>query len=1460
MADVAKLGIQVDARQVKQAALELLGLERSGSRAERSARSLERQMFNLKNALRALGVGLVVREVAQAQIAFERINNSLTAATGSAKLASDAYRFVREEALRLGLNLETAARNFAQIAAASRGTALEGAKAREVFSAVAEAARVMGLSNEQLSGTLVAVNQIIGKGVVSMEELRQQLGDRIPGAAQIAARAMGVTVQELFKMVEQGEVLSDEFLPKFARELRNTFGAGLPDAVNSAQAQIERFNTALFELKVEFAQSGFLDALIDNMTKLTAVMGSSDFQQATRALGENLGSAIVAITDNFEQLTKAFATFYGALRGARLGAFFGPFGAIIGGLVGGLGSLVAVTELFFDEADRLNGVIENSVSLDRELLDLRKQLADATGDETVAIKDKIEALEEESQRQLDLLRGERARLTAKQGQFLSLAGDDIPDTPAYRALLGQIHELDDAIRRLSGGLTIAEEAQLRAASAAGTLVVAVERAGDASDKASDKVLDVVEALQNEVDALHKTELQREIDNNLRKAGIERTHILGTEIERLTRIIYQDAKAHEALDQIVEGAYESLARMADEAERAGAAIIADQEQRQALKDASGEIEFQNVLLMNRLNGQEQMNALLIAERDIRAQFPGATEEQIQKLVEQRRLQGDLTARVEQHEREVQNLQRAYDQLARNIQNELADAFYNVLDDAEDGFDQFFDNLIDLAKKSAAQIAAAMVIQPVLGGIGSTFGLVAPQSGTVATTLLGSLFGGGGASGGGGLLGGLLGGGNSPVSALTNVLPTGQIFDALGLGSLFGGGGLTALGPGGATASSLGVAAVPGGASNAAVAAGLGPALAGIGGLLGIASIAAMGYSATSGHDPQPRGAARVGLDEFGDLRVQQVFTDDNGSDEAAKQIGDTLQTILASFAASTGGTFAEGFDARVGFKASIGAYDSFVGGVDDPNGFLVGAYGGRVQNDTLFHGIDDAYKRIIAVSVQEGLIDGVDQADVDIILREGIEEGLRLLQLKALFREDVADPIETVLREAIDALKPAFEQMVEDAKKAGIDLVKVEAALTKDRIAIIRQASEEEIRAFLDSLADPAGRELLAQYESEAELARRDAIEAINGEILANQELARTIQGTAQDLYDASEAFAELRDELLLSNLSPLTPEQKLAEARSQLDQQVALGRSGDIDAIDALPDAITSFLEASRGFNASSSAYRSDFDYAQALLDEFEGLTVSQAEGVNEQLAALTGQNQLLADMAAALSEPEGPNADLLKDQIEELAAMGVQNEALNSSLQSIFTIAEQIATVLDEINAANQQANEAAAAANEAANPDAQADIQPEYFPTRQEQFAEFLLEQARMRGDFSPLSVGYGQGVDWERLNREQAQGYSTGGLVMGPMGDDVIPARLTRGEFVFNTQAVNDMGVGTLEAINSGRGFGGIERRLDVIAERLGSVEQTIGLGTAVLVDEERESRQALTNMRPVNDARAPKRRAV
>jgi tape measure domain-containing protein len=204
------------------------------------------------------GVAVALRGIGAAAEARNQVvamTRGLSVSAGTAAAARKEYEFVRQTALRLGLDLRTAGDAYASLTAATKGTNLQGENARRIFSAVSGAMVVLGRSGYDTNLALLAIQQMISKGVVSAEELRRQLGDKLPGAFQLAARAMDMSTRDLNKMLESGELMADVFLPKLAAELERTFGPQVAAASESQRASMNRFKTAVFELSAAVGEA-----------------------------------------------------------------------------------------------------------------------------------------------------------------------------------------------------------------------------------------------------------------------------------------------------------------------------------------------------------------------------------------------------------------------------------------------------------------------------------------------------------------------------------------------------------------------------------------------------------------------------------------------------------------------------------------------------------------------------------------------------------------------------------------------------------------------------------------------------------------------------------------------------------------------------------------------------------------------------------------------------------------------------------------------------------------------------------------------------------------------------------------------------------------------------------------------------------------------------------------------------
>lgn len=239
-------------------------------------------LIGLKNTLVSATAAIV-----DAQVQLDRWRNGFAFGAGGMAQGAQEFAFVREEASRLGLSLQGTATQYMKLVAASRGSTLAGAQTREVFKSVAEASVVMGMNADQSERAMMAVTQMMSKGKVMAEELRGQLGEHLPGAFSIAARAMGVTEAELNKLLETGQVLSEDFLPKFAAQLRKELAGSVEQSALSMQANLNRLETAWLNFKQQFAQSGAGQGISSAVKTLAGdVNVLADVMEQSRLRGE----------------------------------------------------------------------------------------------------------------------------------------------------------------------------------------------------------------------------------------------------------------------------------------------------------------------------------------------------------------------------------------------------------------------------------------------------------------------------------------------------------------------------------------------------------------------------------------------------------------------------------------------------------------------------------------------------------------------------------------------------------------------------------------------------------------------------------------------------------------------------------------------------------------------------------------------------------------------------------------------------------------------------------------------------------------------------------------------------------------------------------------------------------------------------------------------------------------------
>lgn len=248
----------------------------------------------------SIGLGRSVMETGQN---FESALSGLTAITGSAQDAAKEFEYLQQQSNRLGLDLISTAKDYTQFAAAV-GKKLPLDQIHQIFQSTSEYGLVVGATAEQQSLALKALNQMMSKGQVMSEELKGQLSESLPGAVGLFVKALNkmkgatnLTEQDLFKLMQDGKLMSKDILPFVAKEMAQTARAGgaLEKAMKSNRAAFQRLKTSMQNSMNNAFLAGFGDELTETFNGLTTAINSN--QDAFKTLGAIAGNVIKGFTD-----------------------------------------------------------------------------------------------------------------------------------------------------------------------------------------------------------------------------------------------------------------------------------------------------------------------------------------------------------------------------------------------------------------------------------------------------------------------------------------------------------------------------------------------------------------------------------------------------------------------------------------------------------------------------------------------------------------------------------------------------------------------------------------------------------------------------------------------------------------------------------------------------------------------------------------------------------------------------------------------------------------------------------------------------------------------------------------------------------------------------------------------------------------------------------------------------------
>jgi tape measure domain-containing protein len=234
-----------------------------------------------------------VSDIVKVNAEFEKTRKlleGLSTSSDKVKEAGDNFAYLREQAKTAPYSLAGLTDVFVKLKSAG----IDPTKG--AMRGLVDAVSSFGGSEEQLKRATLAIQQMSGKGVVQMEELRQQLGEAVPRATELMARSMGVTYSELVKLLATGTVSAKEAIAAMSGEFERTFGGAALAQMSTFNGVVTQISSTFQDLAIKVGEGGgFFTTLTDKARQLNEVLAGRGAGELADKLGYGLTKVLGAI-------------------------------------------------------------------------------------------------------------------------------------------------------------------------------------------------------------------------------------------------------------------------------------------------------------------------------------------------------------------------------------------------------------------------------------------------------------------------------------------------------------------------------------------------------------------------------------------------------------------------------------------------------------------------------------------------------------------------------------------------------------------------------------------------------------------------------------------------------------------------------------------------------------------------------------------------------------------------------------------------------------------------------------------------------------------------------------------------------------------------------------------------------------------------------------------------------------
>ncbi|WP_433848166.1 tape measure protein [Acinetobacter proteolyticus] len=279
----------------------------------------------LVGAMATLGVGLGVKELAEAADSYANLSARIQLATKDTGDFKAAISGVHQIALSTNSSLDSTAELFAKLNTVAKDMGMSQQQALDLTKTVTQAIKLGGGSVQGAEAAVQQFIQAMQGGVLRGEEFNSMMENGY-GLAEALAKGLGVTTGELRKMAENGELGAERVLKALEgqkaaieasyAELPNTIGNALQKIATSWQIVIGEMDQAN-GASAQVAE--WLSVLADNLDIVEVLLG--DIGEGFVWFGDQLKKIDPA---TIEALKSALLSAYDAIKslGSTVGTIF----------------------------------------------------------------------------------------------------------------------------------------------------------------------------------------------------------------------------------------------------------------------------------------------------------------------------------------------------------------------------------------------------------------------------------------------------------------------------------------------------------------------------------------------------------------------------------------------------------------------------------------------------------------------------------------------------------------------------------------------------------------------------------------------------------------------------------------------------------------------------------------------------------------------------------------------------------------------------------------------------------------------------------------------------------------------------------------------------------------------------------------------------------------------------------